>query len=113
MQDRTAARRLSEHGDVRRIAAVRADVLAHPLERGGLVEQSAVGDRAPLASAVRAERHPSERAEPVVDRHHDHIAVGREPGRVVRRQRRRADRERPAVDPDHHRQRGRRRASRP
>ena len=69
-------------------------------QRGDLVEQRDVARaREPLVEMV--EVREAERAEPVVDRDHDHVAATRQLGGVEERAR--PDVERAAVDPDHHR----------
>jgi hypothetical protein len=95
-RNRSSTRRLAEHGDPPGIAAERADVVAHPFQRGDLVEQPPVGRRALDL------REPLD-ADPVVEGDHDD-AVAREAGAVVLGKAGHADRVRPAVDPHHHRQ---------
>ena len=96
-----AARGLAEDRHVPGVAAERGDVLAHPFERADLVAQAEV--RVDAARAQLGVVQEAERAEPVVDRHDDHVAAPREPRAVVEEGRARAHHERAAVDPDHHR----------
>jgi hypothetical protein len=77
--------------------AERADVVAHPLQRGDLVEQAPVGGRALDV------REPLDAHAVVEGDQHD--AVAREAGAVVLGKAGRADRVGAAVDPHHHRQR--------
>ena len=71
--DGRAAGRLAEDRDVARVAAERGDVVAHPLERGHLVEQPRVA--AALGRVDPAEVQEAEGPESVVDRHDHHVAV--------------------------------------
>jgi hypothetical protein len=99
-----AAGRLSEDRDVRRVAAEGRDVGLHPLERGDLVERAEVARGVARVAALAQRRvpEPAERAEAVVERHHDHAMQGGQAAAVV--EARGADGVAAAVDPDHHRQ---------
>ena len=96
--DAHSAGRLAEDSDVAGIAAEVLDVVAHPLERGDLVEDPAV----PRAGEVVAHVHEAERAEAVVDRDHDHVVPG-ERCAVVPGVSSRSAGEPPSMDPHHHR----------
>ena len=98
-RDRSATRRLTEDRHPVRVAAEGPDVVAHPLERGDLVEQTPVG-RSSLD--LREALDP----DPVVERHHHDAAVPGEPAAVVLGQTGHADHVRAALDPHHHRQPG-------
>ena len=65
--------RHAEQRHVARVAAKHGDVLAHPLERGDLIEQSLLG-QSPLCSERRMPEEPED-AEPVVERHNDHAVL--------------------------------------
>jgi hypothetical protein len=97
--------RLARHRDPRRIPPERPDIPLHPPQRGQLVEQPEVHD------AVVEEQEPLGR-QPVVDRYAHHAVAG-ERRAVVLAHRRRPVHERPAVDPDQHRQPGRTQIRRP
>ena len=88
---------LAEDGDPVRVPAEGRDAVAHPLQRGDLVEQAPVGRRA-LDLAEALESHP------VVEGHHDDAAVACEPPAVVLGQARHADLVAAALDPHHDRQ---------
>ena len=97
------AGRLAEDRHVVRVAAELRDVALHPAQRGLLVHQAVVAGahgRATPALSAGCARKP-EPAEPVVDRDDDRALLD-EPRRVVVVAL--ADRQRAAVDPDHHRQ---------
>ena len=97
--NRAAAGALTEDGHVTGVAAESGDVLVHPPERHGLVEQAVAG-----AAGHRREVHEAVHVQAVVDVHHDDVALLLdEVGSAVRDLRARADNVCPAVDPDHHR----------
>ena len=96
--DRSATRRLAEDRHPVRVAAEGPDVVAHPLQRGDLVEQAPVGRG---AVDLRETLH----AQPVVERHHDGAAGG-QPAAVELRKAGRADHVAAAGDPHQHRQAG-------
>jgi hypothetical protein len=88
-------RGLAGDGHVRGIAPERSDVLAHPLERSDLVEDTAIGQSV-------SRREESVGAEAIVDRDRND-AVPRKGISGVRANRARAVHERTAVNPDEHR----------
>ncbi len=96
---RHAARRLTGDGDLLRVTAECGDIVADPAQRGLLVGQAVVADR-----AGRPEQRVSQeaqRAQPVVDRDDHDVASGRQPARVIDVA---AAIDEPApVDPHHHR----------
>ena len=100
--DAHAPRRLAEDGHTTRIAAESLDVVAHPLERLYLVEQSLVARRRHAAAGDFAQVDEAERPEPVVDRHHHCVAAPRKGGAVVDRRAAGAAGEAAAVDPHQH-----------
>ncbi len=75
--DRSTTRRLAEDRHPVRVAAEGPDVVAHPLQRGDLVEQAPVGGGA-------VDLRETLYAQPVVERHHDDAAGG-QPAAVVLR----------------------------
>jgi hypothetical protein len=77
------ARRLPGHGHPRGVAAETADVLAHPLERGDLIEQSPVSRGRTGAEGQIRMRKPAETPEPVVERDHHRIGGARQRAAVV------------------------------
>ena len=80
------------------VASERGDVVAHPLERGNLIEQRHVSrSREPRVEMV--EVGEAERAEPVVDGDDDHVAAARQFSGIEEGTR--ADVERATVDPHH------------
>ena len=86
-------------GDLLRVTAECGDVVTDPAQRGLLVGQAVVADR-----AGRTERRVSQetqRTQPVVDRDDHDVASGRQPARVVNVAA--AVDEPAAVDPHHHR----------
>ena len=85
--------RLTEDGHVVRVAAEAADVLAHPLKGGDLVEQPDVRDPVPEVEETLGPRAP-------VDDDADHAVAG-EVAAVVGG--RRAELEHATLDPHHHR----------
>ena len=97
VRDGARPRRLPHQHDPVGITAERADVGAQPLDRGPQVAQRQVRRHA-------LGREPAQRAEAVVESDDDHV-VGREPGAVVRRQRRGTDAVAPARYPHQHRTR--------
>ena len=97
LQDRARARGLAEHRDPLGVAAERVDALAHPAQRGELVEEAAVRRRVTVV-----ERHEAQRAEAVVDRDDHRPRLRGEPCGVVDGLRRAAGDERAAVDPHEH-----------
>ena len=99
VQHEAAAGGLTERGDAARIAAKCRDVVACPFERGDPVLQSEV--RAVAAEAPRVQE--AERADAIVRADDDHVLLGRQSGTVVDGLRRRAEHERAAVEPHHHR----------
>ena len=96
-RNRRRARRLSDHGHVRRIAAKGRDIVAHEAQGGDLIEQ------AEIATAHAGQAQEPQRAKPVVDRNRDHVAVRGEPLARIPGQRAGAAAERAAVDPHQHR----------
>ena len=94
--DAHGAGRLAEDRDVGRVAAEGRDVVAHPLERGDLVEQAEV-------RIAVGEVEEALGADAVVDRHADDAVAG-EAAAVVGRAG--PDLEHAARDPDHDRQAG-------
>ena len=82
--DAEATRRLAGDGDLARVAAEAFDVVAHPLERGNLVE-NAVDARVRELRAKALEVRESQRAEAVVDGYRHDVAVGGETRAVVPR----------------------------
>ena len=98
--------RLAEDGDVAGIAAEGADVVPHPLQRGDLVEQAAIG-----VSVAEIEEPIG--ADPVVDGHADDAVAGETAAVIPGRRTRAVIREHPARDPHHHRLPGRPEVGRP
>ncbi len=90
-RDAPAAGRLAEDGDPVGVAAERADVVAHPLQRCDQVEEPTVGGP---ALDVAEPFQP----DPVVEGHEDDTAPG-ERGAVVLRQAGRPEEIGPALDP--------------
>ena len=86
--------------ELARITAERPDVLAHPRQRGDLVEDPAVRRRPPRLAAEVGEMREAQRAEPVVGGHDHDVSLQRHVGAAVPRARGRAGREPSAVDPD-------------
>ena len=102
-RDRVRAGRLAEQRHVARVAAERADVAAHPLERGDLVSQAEVALERMPRRCVGAEVQPAQRAEPVVQADvHDAVSP-RKRFALPRVLPRRADAVCAAVDEHHHR----------
>ncbi len=85
-----------------RIAAERRDVLDHPVERGGLVEQAVISRSVVgrFLGQLRV-REKSEHAEPVIAGHHDNALLGQSFA-VVAEFIARAGRETSAKEPEHH-----------
>ncbi len=101
--DRPRAGGLAGDGHLGRIAAERADIAPHPLQRRDLVEQAVIARYAfGRFGAERGMREPAEDAEPVIDRHEDNAAP-RKFAAVVHRAGARSELQRAAVDPDDHR----------
>ena len=96
-RDRGRSRRLPDHRHVVRIAAKGGDIVAHETQRRDLIEQSEI------AVAHPRQAQKPQRTKPVVDRNHDHVAVGGKPLAGIPRQRTRSARESTAVDPHQHR----------
>ena len=84
------------------VATEIADVVPDPFERLDDVEHPGVTRTAVLLSGCIFEVEKPEDAEPVIDGHHDGIAVGGQRCPVVHRPRTRAAGEGAAVHPDHH-----------
>ena len=97
-QHAAGAGRLAEDGDPLGVATEGGDVVTHPFQGGHLIEEPDVGGGRRVV-----EDHEAEGAEAVVDRDHDRVGGGRQPGAVVDAERPRAQRVGPAVDPHHHR----------
>src|SRR5699024_707392 len=74
-----AARGQSRKGDVARVAAEGCDVLAHPAQRGYLVQQTRIGGSGIFGPKQGAQVEEAERTEPVVDGDDDGPAA-RDPG---------------------------------
>ena len=73
---------VTEHCDGLRVASEAVNVLLYPLEGGYLVHQAVVGHlRLLVGSSVSVEE--AEEAQPVVDGHHDDVAVGSQHATVV------------------------------
>ena len=104
--DTRAPRRFAEHGDALRVAAERADAVAHPLERGNLVEHAEISRARVLRAEQLGEVQVAEKTEAIVDRDHHDVAAGREVRAVVPRRVARAPYERAAVDPHYDGTRG-------
>ncbi len=105
VEHRLTAGGLAEDRDATGVATESGDVVAHPFERGDLVEQAVV-PRDPVGRfhrevGVGEEAHE---AEPIVERDEHAAALGQD-GRVVRRHRAVTVGVVTAVDPHHHRQR--------
>ena len=96
---RHAARGFAGDGDLLGVAAERGDVVADPAQRGLLVGQAVVADRA--GRTERRVGQEAQRTQPVVDRDDDDVASGRQPARVIDVAA--AVDEASAVDPHHHR----------
>ena len=105
MRHARGAGRLAEDRDIVGIAAEGGDVALHPLQAGDLVEQAVVA-RGMLRQfgGERGMGEEAQHADAIVDRHHDHAALG-QPRAVEGRTRGRAYLEAAAVDPHHDRQR--------
>ena len=84
------------------IAAERRDVVAHPVQREHQVEHSRVAGIGKCRQIQIAEQ-----AQPMIERHHDHVAAPAQVGAVVQRARSRAARISAAVDVDDDRARPR------
>ena len=93
---------LAEDGHVARVAPERGDLVVHPPERRGLVEDAVDAARAVLV-AEGAEPEEAQRPEAVVDAHHDDVASAHEAGTVVPGRGRGAAGEAAAVEPHEHR----------
>ncbi len=100
--DAEAARRLAEDRDVVRVSAEGRDVLAYPRQGGDLVHQSPIADE-PVGLGELSMPEEPERAQPVVDRHDDRVAVAHEIPAAVEEHRAAARREATAVDEEQHR----------
>ena len=94
------ARRLAEDRDVAGVAPERRDLVAHPFERGHLVEETLVARCAGSRSAEAvAQAQEAEGAEPVVDGDHHHVPPPGQRRAVVEHLGARAEQEGAAVDP--------------
>jgi hypothetical protein len=95
--DRRAARALAKQRHLLRVAAERGRVALHPVQRRLLVEEAGVRLHA-------GHREEAQRAQPVVDHHHDRVGAVGQHAAVVQRAAGRALQERTARHEHHHRQ---------
>src|SRR6185437_2852407 len=103
-RDRYRARALAENRHIAGIAAETCDVLAHPFQRRDLIEKAVIaGDLVRRFRAQRRMRHEAENADAVIDGDDDN-ALPRQRIAVIDRDRTRAELERAAIEPHHHRQ---------
>ena len=98
MGDVESAGRLSEDGHILWVAAEDFNLTSDPEQRCRLVEQTLVAICAQDGCV-----HPAEDAQPVVERHHDHVAGHGQFASVDARLGPGTDRVAAAVNPDHHR----------
>ena len=101
-RDLSAAAGLAEDRHVARVAAELADIVAHPFERRDEIEHAGVGSVRKLRQQL-AEIKEAERIQPMVNRHHDHVAAPRQPRAVEHAAGAGEGGEIAAVEPDHHR----------
>ncbi len=99
-----AAAGLAEDGDVARVAAERADVVAHPFECVHEVAQPEIRRVRELLARARQTRQPEirEGIQPMRDGDHDDVVLPRELGAVVEDRVARARALPAAVKPHHH-----------
>ena len=93
--------RLAEDRDVAGIATEDGDVVAHPGQRGQLVVDAPIADKAVRAGQV-AVTEKTQCAEPVIDGHHHGVAVAHEVAAPVEEDRPAARGEASPVDEHHH-----------
>jgi len=99
---------LPADGHLSRIATETFDIVLHPLQRQLLVHQAVIAGVAGILEEIRRRSEqpgfdqPTERAQSIVDGHHDDVILGHHDRRVILRTRT-AD-QRAAMNPEKHRQ---------
>ena len=104
--DLLTAARLTEHRDVAGVTAERRDLVPHPLERGGEIEEADHAGRCEVVAHRGTEVQQAEHPESVVDPDHHDVTATSQLGSVVERTGRGARVETAAVQPHHHRAAG-------